>query len=193
MLLLLLLLQMLVYDDFTKLSTFTADTAAGGYSLVFKNTTKLCMGWANHCTSSAVPDSCLQRALDDLPGTPPTPGRLAAAAEDPGFDRRRKVVVPAVVASVVGAAVVLALMLVLLRRSWRRLWWPGGGDADVSVVARKQPPRAGAAARGAPGEPHEKHNSDTASYLGKGVEVVVQPDSPAASASASSHSRPLSL
>lgn len=120
--------QVLVYDDFAKLSAFTVDSAAGGYSMLLHNTTKFCLGWARQCTDSSLAEACLQRALDAQPGAAPTPGRSKAVAdaaeaarEAASNQKRQQTAVAAAIGSAVGAAVLLLLLLflVLRQRSWR--------------------------------------------------------------------------
>lgn len=109
-------MQVLLYESFTKLSTATADTAAGGFSLVMVNTTKLCDAAADGCAESRSHDECVRHALDAARTTTPTPGQRAvaeAAAAAAAASRRAATTTAAAVGPSVGA-VLLALMLVLL-------------------------------------------------------------------------------
>jgi len=141
-------LQVLVYDDFAKLSAFTVDSAAGGYSMLLHNTTKFCLGWARQCMDSSLSEACMQRALDAQPGAAPTPGRSKAVAdaadaarEAASNQKRQQTAVAAAIGSAVGAAVLLLLLMfiVLRQRSWR-----GCGGENSSM-----PPCKAAAAGGA--------------------------------------------
>jgi hypothetical protein len=110
-----------VYDDFTKLSTVSADTAAGGYALILRNTTKFCLSAANACLAAPSTEECVQQVIDASPTTAPSPGQRGAAAAAAAAHRQRGVVGAAVGAALGGLLLAaLLLFLLLLRPRWRQ-------------------------------------------------------------------------
>lgn len=138
--------QVVIYDDYTKLSSTSTDTAAGGYGLVLHNVSKVCNAYADQCTDGLVAESCMQRALDALPAAAPTPGRLqaeaqaaAAAAAAARDQRQQNATLAGAISAGAGAfflLVVLVYLLIRHRRSLRR----AGGKTGGALLPVVQPP-----------------------------------------------------
>ncbi|KAF8066337.1 Map3k12 [Scenedesmus sp. PABB004] len=162
------------YDDYTKLTgTPTEDTAAGGYAIIMRNFTKVCMSFVRQCAESTVhsAERCVQDALDDLADVP-TPGQRDAAAA--AASRRAAALAAGLGAGLgaAGAAAAAALALLLWRRrrrarrgddeeavqrrSGKRLAGhsgSGGGLASASTGSTPEPPCGAAAVLGPRGSP----------------------------------------
>jgi hypothetical protein len=138
-----LVLQVIVYDDFTKLSTVTADTAAGGYALALFNMSKVCKGFVDKCRDSSIAEACMQRAIDALPHAAPTPGRLAAAQEAAqdavvaaGQQRQQRATLGAAIGAGAGFCLLLALLAGVLVRHRRKLQQATGKYGAILPLAK---------------------------------------------------------
>lgn len=119
----LLLAQALLYEDFTKISITTSDTAAGGYALVLYNTTKVCLGLTEVCTGDTSQDDCVQRLLDEAPTTAPTPGQRVAAraaAQAAAAHQQHITTIAAAVGASLGTVLLGTAFLLLLLLPKRR-------------------------------------------------------------------------
>jgi hypothetical protein len=194
-----LVLQVIVYDDFTKLSAVTADTAAGGYALAMFNVSKVCRGFVDKCRDSSIAEACMQRAIDALPHAAPTPGRLAMAQEAAEVaagqqrqQRQQHATLGAAIGAGAGFCLLLALLASVLVRHRRKLQQAIGKDHTILPLAKPPVPfngLAGHADKDAPPRATDQ-GSLPAFYQAKDVQVTEEQDPSVALSSSSS--RPVS-
>lgn len=147
----------MIYDDFNKVSTFAADTAAGGYSIVLFNTSKLCHGYANQCSDSNTADACMQRAIDALPLAAPTPGRLAALAAARAQQRQQTALAAGIGAAAGAVGLLLLGLAFVLTVRWcrrRRVQHDGSGGKGGGLLPSRPAGSVGSAAAGGAGSAH---------------------------------------
>lgn len=164
--------QVLTYDDFTKVSTFAADTASGGHYLAMLNVSKVCKGYAEQCRDNSIAESCMQRAIDGLPHAARTPGRIeaeaqaaAAAAAAAGQERRHRATLAAAISASIGLLLLAALLVVLLAR--HRRWQSRLSGKSSALLPLAQPP-------GSPGAQHKQQPAST-DKAAQPAEVVSMP------------------
>lgn len=160
---------MLTYDDFTKVSTFAADTASGGHYLAMLNVSKVCKGYAEQCRDNSFAESCMQRAIDALPHAARTPGRIeaeaqaaAAAAAAAGEERRHRATLAAAISASVGLLLLLVVLLARHRRWQSRL----SGKSSALLPLAQSP--------GSQGAQHEQQPAST-DKAAQPAEVVSMP------------------
>lgn len=195
-------MQVIVYDNVTKLLTSAVDTAAGGYSLVMHNVTKVCKGYAEQCRDSSIAESCMQRAIDALPNAARTPGRaeaeakaaeaaVAAASEE----RRQRATLAAAIGAGAGVFLLLVLLVGLLLRHRRQLRQATSSKPSTLLPLAKVPespgpdkPSGGMTVRDI--SPADDMNT-LGPYAGKDVQMLVEQEALSSTPSSFS-SRPVS-
>lgn len=196
-----LVLQVIVYDDFTKVSTTTSDTAAGGYALAMLNVSKVCRGFVDKCKDSSIAEACMQRAIDALPHAAPTPGRIAAAQEaaagaaaQAGQQRQQRATLGAAIGAGAGVCLLLALLAGVLVRHKRKLQQAKGKGGAILPLAKA--PKSPTSQTGLAGLDSTLRADDEGSLRGvyqanKDVHVTMERDSSSVARSSIS-SKPVS-